>query len=145
MHQLSAVAEQVDIRDIAEDFRERTLKYVDGGLAKLVLLSSCRDYNSGLYRHDGLAVEYSELAVHAALSLLHMEVFEEMSVAPLEQWVSELRQYLESADAASLRVWKELRPYHLIVPLEASTVAVELVMSNLALALEALDEERRPA
>ena len=145
MYQPSAVAEQADIREIAEDFRERTLRYVDGGLAKLVFLSSCRDYNSGLYRHDGLAVEYSELSVHAALLLLHTEIFEEISVAPLEQWVSELRQYLENADPSSLRVWKELRPYHLIVPLEVSTVAVELVMSNLSLALEVLDGKRPPA
>ena len=107
-------------------------------MAKLVFLTSCRDYNSGLYRHDGLATEHPEFAIHAALGLIHNELFEEMSTAPLEQWVEELRQYLENAGANSIRVWKELRPYHLIVPLDASTVAVELVMSNLNLALDIL-------
>jgi hypothetical protein len=54
-------------------------------LAKLVFLSSCRDYNSGLYRHDGLAAEYAETITHEALALLHREIFEERSAVPLAQ------------------------------------------------------------
>lgn len=138
MFNVPAETAQTDIREIADDFRQRTLRYVEGNLAKLVFLTSCRDYNSGLYKHDGLATEFPEYAIHAALGLLHKELFEETSAAPLEQWVEELRQYLENADANSIRVWKELRPYHLIVPLDASTVAVELVLSNLNLALDIL-------
>jgi len=129
---------EVDINDIAEDFRERSLRYVPGGLPKLVFLSSCRDCNSGLYQHDGLSARYSPIAVDQALALCHREVFEEMSTNPLEQWVKELGEYFENADANSMQVWKELRPYHLIIPLGATPVAVELIMSNLKIALEIL-------
>ncbi len=133
--------ETLNIDDIVEDFRERSLRYVEGDLAKLVFLSSCRDCNSGLYRHDGLAVQFPETAVHEALALCHREVFEEMSRAPLLHWVQELRQYFENADANSLQVWKELRPYHLIIPLNATALSVELAMANLRLALEILQSE----
>ena len=132
----------VDINDVAQDFRDRSLRYVEGGLAKLVFLSSCRDYNSGLYCHDGLASEYSETVAHEVLALLHREIFEELSAVPLAQWVKETSQYLENADANSLRVWKELRPYHLLVPIGASNIAVELVISNLRISLETLQAER---
>ncbi len=133
----------LSVDEIAEDFRERSLRYVDGDLAKLVFLSSCRDCNSGLYRHDGLAAQFPETAVHEALALCHREVFEEMSRSPLLHWVQELRWYFENADGNSLQVWKELRPYHLVIPLGATTLSVELAMANLRLALELLQSEAK--
>src|SRR5215475_12923808 len=127
----SITNESAQIRDIAEEFLQRSLNYVEGNLAKLVYLSSCRDYNSGKYRHDGLAVEFFETAVHDALAQCHRELFEQMIQSPLAEWVAELRRYFTCTDPESLQVWKQLKPYQIAVPLGTATLAAELFMSNL--------------
>ena len=132
-------SERINIRDVVSEFRERSLRYVEGNLAKLVYLSSCRDYNSGRYRHDGLAAQFSEQAAHEAIALCHRELFEHMIQAPLAEWVEELRKYFNSTDPDAARIWKELRPYQIAVPLGTTTLAAELFMSNLKIALEVLE------
>jgi hypothetical protein len=131
----------MEMREIADEFQERSLRYVDGGLAKLVFLSSCRDHNSGRYQHEGLAFRFSESAVHEALALCHRELFGGMIRTPLADWVSELRRYFTNTDTESLRVWKELRPYQIVLPLGTSALAAELFVSNLKIALEVLARE----
>src|SRR5580704_10593353 len=97
----------VQAREITEELQEGTLRHVDGSLAKLVYLSSCRDCNSGRYRHDGLTIRFSEPDVHEALAQCHRELFAEMIVTPLAAWVGELRSYFTRTDADSPTVWKE--------------------------------------
>jgi hypothetical protein len=131
------------IRQVIEDFRERTLQYVGGNLAKLVYLSSCRDYNSGRYRHDGLAAQFSEEVVDEALAQCHRELFEQMIQIPLSEWVEELRRYFNDTDPESLKIWKQLRPYQITLPLGTTALAAELFTSNLKIAIEVLEAEQR--
>jgi hypothetical protein len=135
--------ESINIRYVLTEFRERSLRYVEGNLAKLVYLSSCRDYNSGRYRHDGLAARFSEEMVHEALALCHRDLFEQMIQTPLAEWVEELRRYFTGTDPEAARIWRELRPYQIAVPLGTTALAAELFMSNLKIALEILESERR--
>jgi hypothetical protein len=131
------------IRQVIEDFRERSLQYVEGNLAKLVYLSSCRDYNSGRYRHDGLAAQFSEEVVDDALAQCHRELFEQMIQIPLSEWVEELRRYFNSTDPESLKIWKRLRPYQITLPLGTTALSAELFTSNLKIAIEVLESEQR--
>jgi len=139
----SEPAESMNISSVLAEFRERSLRYVQGNLAKLVYLSSCRDYNSGRYRHDGLATRFSETAVHEGLALCHRDLFEQMIQAPLTEWIEELRLYFTSTDPDAARVWKELRPYQIAIPRGTTALEAELFMSNLKIALEILESERR--
>jgi hypothetical protein len=142
MPELNPRPDTIDVHEVAEEFRERSLRYVEGGLAKLVFLSSCRDYNSGRYRHDGLARRFSEQAVHEALALCHRELFEGMIRTPLTDWVVELRHYFAASGMESFQVWKELRPYQIVIPLGTTALATELFNSNLKIALEILSSEQ---
>src|SRR6185295_5147755 len=134
----------IDIRDVIAEFRARSLSCVEGNLARLVYLSSCRDYNSGKYRHDGLAIRFSEETVHEALARCHRDLFEEMIQTPLAEWVQELRRYFNATDPEAARIWRELRPYQIAVPLGTTALAAELFMSNLKIALEILESGRKP-
>jgi len=48
----------------SEDLRRRTLAQTSSALDRLIYLASMRDYNTGLYVHQGLAARFSaEVAV----------------------------------------------------------------------------------
>lgn len=131
----------VAARNPEDEFRDRTLRYVEGDLAKLVYLSSCRDCNSGRYRHDGLSSRFSEVDVDRALALCHRELFDEAVRKPLAAWVAELREYFAVADGASLVFWRALKPYQIAVPMGVAPLAVALFTSNLGIAVEILRRE----
>ena len=69
----------------------------------MIYLASTRDYNTGLYYHQGLALRFSEEAACEALADCHREAFEELVAASLEELVYELEAYLKSTRVAAWR------------------------------------------
>jgi rhamnogalacturonyl hydrolase YesR len=52
----------MDVLAAADDLRRRTLVELTRPLERLIYLASTRDYNTGLYYHQGLAARFSEEA-----------------------------------------------------------------------------------
>ena len=48
----------MDVVRAAEDLRRRTLATVQEPLDRMIYLASMRDYNTGLYHHEGLAARF---------------------------------------------------------------------------------------
>ena len=46
------------VRKAYDDLERRTLSGMPGDFARLIYLASTRDYNSGMYHHEGLAARY---------------------------------------------------------------------------------------
>src|ERR1700735_1860531 len=90
----------MDVLAAADDLRRRTLVEMTQPLERLIYLASMRDYNTGLYYHQGLATRFSEEAACEALAGCHREAFEELVDASLEELVHELDAYLQSTRVA---------------------------------------------
>jgi hypothetical protein len=129
---------QNDVVAAADDLRRRTLAQLPLALERLIYLASTRDYNTGLYHHDGLAQRYSEAAACEGLANCHRESFQELLSAPLEELVQQLQVYAEGIGALTsnfITSWKELEPYRVAVPVGTDPLAAEFVFSNLKVAL----------
>jgi hypothetical protein len=70
---VNAKAKRGDVVAAADDFRRRTLSHAPRALDRLIYLASMRDYNTGLYHHEGLAARYSQEAACEAVSDCHRE------------------------------------------------------------------------
>jgi hypothetical protein len=139
---MGADAKHTDVLAAADDLRRRTLAPMAQPLERLIYLASTRDYNTGLYYHQGLAMRFSEEAACEALADCHREAFEELVAAPLEELVHELEAYLQSTHAAPndfITAWKGLEPYRVAVPVGIDSLSSELVFSNLKVALTILE------
>lgn len=139
---MSAPAKNMDVLAAADDLRRRTLGAMTQPLERLIYLASTRDYNTGLYYHQGLAVRFSEEAACEALADCHREAFEELVTASLESLVHELEAYLRSTRVPAgdfIVAWKELEPYRVAVPVGVDPLSSELVFSNLKVALAILE------
>src|ERR1700674_1451697 len=97
---MSPQARNMNVLAAADDLRRRTLVDMTQPLERLIYLASTRDYNTGLYYHDGLALRFSEAAACEALAGCHREAFEELVNASLEELVHELEVYLHSTRVA---------------------------------------------
>jgi hypothetical protein len=132
-----------DVIAAADDLRRRTLSQIPLALERMIYLASTRDYNSGLYHHQGLASRYSEMAACEGLADCHRESFHELLLAPLEELVWQLQVYAESTGAltsAFITAWKELQPYRVAVPVGTDPLAADFVFSNLKLALTIFED-----
>jgi len=49
----------MDVQKAAEDVHRRTLATIPRALDRFIYLASTRDYNTGMYFHDGLAARFS--------------------------------------------------------------------------------------
>ena len=49
-----------DIQRATDDLRRRTLARFERSLDRLIYLASTRDYNTGIYYHDGLAASFGQ-------------------------------------------------------------------------------------
>jgi hypothetical protein len=139
---MSAPAKRIDVLAAADDLRRRTLVEMTQPLERLIYLASTRDYNTGLYYHQGLAARFSEEAACEALAGCHREAFEELVDASLEDLVHELEAYLQSTRVAAsdfIVAWKGLEPYRVAVPVGIDSLSSELVFSNLKVALSILE------
>src|ERR1700677_1695728 len=135
---MSSPAKRMDVLAAADDLRRRTLVEMRQPLERLIYLASTRDYNNGLYYHQGLAARYSEVAACEGLADCHRESFRDLLAASLEELVQQLEAYAASTGAvvsSFVTAWKELEPYRVAVPVGTDPLASDFVFSNLKVAL----------
>jgi hypothetical protein len=124
-----------------DDFRSRTLSRISSALERLIYIASTRDYNSGVYQHEGLAGRFGAGAAASALEYAHAEIFQNVSLMSLRRLTEELGKYLESSrehPAAFLNAWQKLEPYRVAIPLRVDPTIAELFISNVKVALAIL-------
>ena len=129
-----------------DDLLGRTLAGLPSDLARLIYLASTRDYNSGMYHHEGLAARYGLEPARVALNGAHKDIFCKLVALPLEGLVAELEIYVRMSREAPdgfIHAWQELQPYRIAVPMEVDSTMVQLFLSNIKLALEILRFRQR--
>ena len=138
---LSDVAKLVTMNNADDDLQHRTLAGMQCNLARLIYLASTRDYNSGMYHHEGLSACYGAEQARGALEAAHREIFSILATLPIKKLVNELETYVRvsrEAPSGFIHAWQELEPYRVAVPMEVDSTMVELFLSNIRLALEVL-------
>jgi hypothetical protein len=131
-----------------DDLLQRSLSKVSCDLARLIYLASTRDYNTGIYHHDGLAARFSPEVAGKALEMAHRQIFYQLSAYSLERLVEQLQIYLDcSHDSAAdvLRIWQKLEPYRVAIPVEVNPAVARLFLSNIRLALAIWRFRQEPA
>lgn len=131
-----------------QDLENRTLAELRGGLTKLVYLSSTRDYNTGEYQHAGLADRFGSESAGRALARCHEAAFRELLYTSLADLVNQLALYIESTGAARetvLDAWRRLQAYRVLIPSQCDDLSARFFVSNLMIALEALEAAPPPA
>ena len=138
----------MDVQQAAEDLRRRTLSEIPRSLDRLIYLASMRDYNTGLYYHDGLASRFSQEVACEALADCHREAFRDLVGSPLRDLVSQMEGYMGSTHTSPgefLTAWKKLEPYRVAVPVETDPLSAEFLFSSFKIALAILEARLRPA
>ena len=138
---MSNLARLVTMNNAYDDLLGRTLSGLPSDLARLIYLASTRDYNSGMYHHDGLAGRYGLEPARVALKCAHKDIFCRLVALPLEEMVLELEIYVRMSREAPdgfIHAWQELEPYRVAVPMEVDSTMVQLFLSNIRIALEVL-------
>jgi hypothetical protein len=136
------------VEEAYDDLLRRTLSKIQGDLAQLIYLASTRDYNTGQYRHDGLAARFGEEISGQALNLAHRETFRRLAGASLEQVVKELDLYLSHSQQSRediLQVWQKLEPYRVALPVNVNVALGQLFISNVKIALTILRRQEQQA
>jgi hypothetical protein len=131
-----------------EDLENRTLRRIGFGFGRLIYLASTRDYNTGLYYHDGLAFQFSAEVATQALAHAHREVFFELALCPLKDLTEQIQQYVLAAGAQPrdvIRGWERLEPYRVIVPMEADPLTTGLFLANVRIALPIVESRLQSA
>jgi len=129
-----------------EDVRGHSLEMLPCEFAKLVCLSSTRDYNTGLYIHEGMSWRYTDEVIDTALRTLHNEVFDVLVVASLETFVQDLDTFFGltiAGQTTAVEVWKNLEPYRAAIPAHSDSLSRELFFSNVRTALAILENRQR--
>jgi hypothetical protein len=132
----------VAMQSARDDLERRTLSGIRGELARLIYLASTRDYNSGVYHHEGLAARFGLEPAREALQTAHCDTFRRLVVLPLQSLVSELEIYVNVSREAPdgfIHAWRELEPYRVAIPMAMDSTMVQLFLSNIKLALEVLE------
>jgi hypothetical protein len=139
---MSERVKEISLANVVDDLKERTLASISGQVARLVYLASTRDYISGRYLHEGLERRFSAKLAERAIELCHREEFDKLAVSSLSDLIDALDSFLRSARSAvdeSLRTWKTLEPYRVLVPQHCDVIAKELFFSNMRIALFVLE------
>jgi hypothetical protein len=138
---MSSTAKLVAMHNAYDDLLCRTLSAIPCDLARLIYLASTRDYNSGIYHHEGLSARFGPEQARDALQTAHRDIFLRLIALSLEELVAELESYVRmsrEAPAGFLHAWQVLEPYRVAVPMEVNTTMLQLFLSNIRLALEIL-------
>ena len=133
----------MDVQRASEDLRRRTLGTMPHPLAKFLYLASTRDYNTGLYYHEGLANRFSAEIACEALADCHRETFQQLVMSSVESLVKQLESYIASSQSRPdhfVAVWNGLAPYRVAVPVAADPFTAEFLFSNLKIALAIVEE-----
>ena len=129
-----------------EDLRKHSLNCLSGTLTRLIYLAATRDYNTGKYYHDGLALKFSPTIANQALAICHQETFEQLVELPLEQFVGQLEKYVEANGSAKdelIRMWLTLEPFRVVIPTACDPVSAQLFSSNVRIALGVLESRAK--
>lgn len=121
--------------------KQQTLSGLPTSIARLVYLSSLRDFNTGRYYHAGWAAVSSEPEAEPALRETHQTVFEQVLGMPLEELVADIREFVFSATpdpAATFLAWQEAKAYQVLPPLNINPIDRELFNSSVKAALSFL-------
>jgi len=141
MHSGSGV-KRMDVDQARKDLCQRTLSDIQRPLDRLIYLASMRDYNTGVYHHDGLASRFGEEVACEALADCHREAFCELVICPLDELVTQLDGYRSSTHTTPrefLTAWGRLEPYRVAVPVETDPLSAEFLFSNFKIALAVLE------
>lgn len=133
---------RMDVQRAMEDLRSRTLSHMPRALDRLIYLSSMRDYNTGLYYHDGLASRFGEEVACEAVAECHNDAMRELVASSLEGLVGQMEAYMDSARTQPkdfLGMWRGLEPYRVAVPVGSAPLAAGFLFSNFRVALAILD------
>lgn len=136
-------AQNMRVHEAAEDLRRRTLAQIARPLDRLIYLASMRDYNTGLYYHDGLAAKFGHEIACEAIAECHREAFQELVSSPLEVLVGQMESYMKTTHTPPsdfLAMWKGIEPYRVAVPVGADQLSTEFLFSNFRIALAVLGE-----
>lgn len=137
----------MDVEQAADDLRNRTLAEIPRSLDRLIYLASMRDYNTGLYYHDGLASRFTQEVACEALADCHREAFSHLVGCSLRELVGQMEGYIDSTHTSPrefVTAWKKLEPYRVAVPVETDPVTAQLLFSSFKIALAIL-EARLPS
>ncbi len=132
---------RLDIEAAATDLKTRTLGKLPGDMARLLYLASTRDYNSGEYFHDGLAIRFTQEVACGALKACHSEVFKRLAFLSLERLAGELESYLSSSGLRPedfFAVWGRIEPFRVAIPLDCDSLSARLFCSNVRIAVAVL-------
>lgn len=132
------------VRQVVENFSERTLQSISGNVSRLLYVATLRDLATGQYHHVGLASLYSEAAVDQALRLCHEELFERILETALETQENELRTCLGAFEVAPREIaarWLEHEFYKFLIPSDVPLYLRKLFCSNLAILLQLIVAE----
>ncbi len=141
---MAGKAKRADVLAASEDLRRRTLSQTSGALDRMIYLASMRDYNTGLYVHQGLAARFSAEVACEALADCHRESFRELISLELKDLTEQLNLYMQSTGTAEddfLRTWRELEPYRVAVPVGTDSLVAQFLFSNLKIALAILEHQ----
>lgn len=132
----------MEVHRAIQDLQNRTLNSFPRALDRLIYLASTRDYNTGVYYHDGLAARFTEEVACQALADCHRVAFKELTSASLKDLVSQVEGYQESTRtnlAEFITAWRKLEPYRIAIPVESDPLSAEFLFSNLKIALAILE------
>ena len=144
---MTRVTRRIDVAQAASDLRSRTLADIPRSLDRLIYLASMRDYNTGLYYHDGLASRFTQEVACEALADCHREAFSQLVGCSLRELVSQMEGYIDSTHTSPrdfVAAWKKLEPYRVAVPVETDPLTAQLLFSSFKIALAIL-EARLPS
>ena len=133
--------QQLPAESAIRDLEARTLAGLHGGISKVVYLSGTRDYNTGQYQHDGLALRFGESAAQTALARCHEAVFRDLLHCDMEALVAQLAVYIESTGTDRERVldsWRRLEAYRVLIPGNCDPFTADCFITNIKIALEVL-------
>jgi hypothetical protein len=132
---------RMDVEAAKDDLKHRTLASLKYDLAKVLYLSSLRDFSTGEYHHDGLALSFSESAANEAMSACHQEAFYSLVLCPLSSFVEQVDRFIRSTaknHEKTFEVWERLEPFNVAVPSVCEETAADLFRSNIKVAMALL-------
>jgi hypothetical protein len=131
-------------RSAAGDLWSRTVSQISSVYGRLVYLSSLRDTDTGLYRHQGLALKFGDGEADRAIRGSHEQHFAEWLNSPLARQKEDLELYLSTlSDNRSVVIdtWLRVAPYRGLAPAAARPSERDLFTTDFEHLLAALSRE----